>query len=524
MAERGMRSAERSGCSRWRCVAWGAPGRRGAARRDRRHQARRARLHRGAHRDAGHRRRDHQRGAPNRASSQRSLTFPVSAHRSPAPEPHVRRGGARSRPRPAGEGGLRSVRAARLPAVRDPQAQLRAHLPRRVRRRVRLRSVRVPDGAPVLQPALRAAAAVSRLSSPPTSAPRAAGCASIAVLRNRLFQAYLQVEVGRLFLRFGRQILAWGETDIFRLLDNINPLDNSFGGFLVPLDERRVPIDMLRASYSFGEIPWTPFYEAYIEGFAAIDNAVGYSPGIPDRLAVAAAELRAVGDPAQLRATSRRARSSTCAAARSSSSSRRCPAIETATFGLAHYYTYVDNPAVQVQTQNFPVADHRPANRARGFNALAVQTAPQVQITGATRVVRHPAGMGAARSFLSSEPIVRTELAYFHNEPRWSQAQLDPFVFALPQTAAGPCPAPGRHRRPNGFCTRPRAHRRLVEPDGRVRHAAARSASSIPTRRSSSPRSSSTSTCATRCSAARSDAAAAAARATGRSSTARCCR
>ena len=49
--------------------------------------------------------------------------------------------------------------------------------------------------------------------------------------------------------------LAWGETDVFRLLDNINPLDNSFGGFLVPLDERRVPLDMLRISYQIGDIP-----------------------------------------------------------------------------------------------------------------------------------------------------------------------------------------------------------------------------------------------------------------------------
>ena len=39
---------------------------------------------------------------------------------------------------------------------------------------------------------------------------------------------------------------AWGETDIFRLLDNINPLDDSFGGFFIALDERRMPIEMVR--------------------------------------------------------------------------------------------------------------------------------------------------------------------------------------------------------------------------------------------------------------------------------------
>src|SRR4030095_7760756 len=96
-------------------------------------------------------------------------------------------------------------------------------------------------------------------------------------------RVYLQAEIGKLFLRFGRQILSWGETDVFRLLDNINPLDNSFGGFLVPLDERRVPLDMLLVNYHFGDIG--PFSEVWAEAYAAIDNAVGFDPGIPERSA-----------------------------------------------------------------------------------------------------------------------------------------------------------------------------------------------------------------------------------------------
>ena len=67
-------------------------------------------------------------------------------------------------------------------------------------------------------------------------------------MRNRLFLAYLDFEKGPLFLRLGRQNLAWGETDVFRLLDNINPLDDSFGGFFIALDERRVPLAMVRSS------------------------------------------------------------------------------------------------------------------------------------------------------------------------------------------------------------------------------------------------------------------------------------
>ena len=45
--------------------------------------------------------------------------------------------------------------------------------------------------------------------------------------RNRLFQAFVDWEQGPFFMRFGRQNLVWGETDVFRLLDNINPVDNS---------------------------------------------------------------------------------------------------------------------------------------------------------------------------------------------------------------------------------------------------------------------------------------------------------
>ncbi|TMB17392.1 MAG: hypothetical protein E6J59_16550, partial [Deltaproteobacteria bacterium] len=45
----------------------------------------------------------------------------------------------------------------------------------------------------------------------------------IARQRHRFFLGYVDFEKGPLFLRVGRQILAWGETDVFRLLDNINP-------------------------------------------------------------------------------------------------------------------------------------------------------------------------------------------------------------------------------------------------------------------------------------------------------------
>src|SRR5712692_1787091 len=86
----------------------------------------------------------------------------------------------------------------------------------------------------------------------------------------RLFEYYFNIVKGPLFLRIGRQNLSWGETDGFRLLDQINPLENSFGGFLTSLDERRVPLSMIRAQWSFGSVG--PISDLTLEGFVAPDR------------------------------------------------------------------------------------------------------------------------------------------------------------------------------------------------------------------------------------------------------------
>ncbi len=41
---------------------------------------------------------------------------------------------------------------------------------------------------------------------------------------------------------------------MFRLLDSINPLDNTFGGPFEDLDDRRIPLWMLRGSYNLGNV------------------------------------------------------------------------------------------------------------------------------------------------------------------------------------------------------------------------------------------------------------------------------
>ena len=270
--------------------------------------------------------------------------------------------------------------------------------------------------------------------------------------RQRLFQAWLEATVGRFYFRFGRQVLAWGESDVFRVLDNINPVDNSFGGFLIPLDERRVPLDMLRASYHIGELPLLPFHEMFLEAYAAIDNAVAIDPGIPNGSPWQLPNLQ----PSVTVETGKELPPANFAHTRGGFQLKfnaPIPLIEEATFGFAHYYTYLDVPTVQtfVNGTPFPAPIPGPPPPAQprlgqGFLALAIQGVPTVQITGANSTFAIPADL-VRYIGLSGEPIIRTELAYFRNEPRFTQSQLDPFVYAVGVGCRNGAIAP------NGLCT-----------------------------------------------------------------------
>jgi hypothetical protein len=250
---------------------------------------------------------------------------------------------------------------------------------------------------------------------------------NVAVIRNRLFQAYLEAQVGNLLTRFGRQIRSWGQTDAFRLLDNINPLDNSFGGFLIPLDERRVPLDMLLVNYRFGDIG--PFYEAFIEAYAAIDDGVGYEPGIPVGSPWALPNL---GEPSsttyQQRTTPQMVVKDTRGGFRFNFNAP-VPVIDEMEFSIANYWTYLDTPMVQSYvSRDFPRA--LPSGPAQGYLANTIQTAPRVMITGLASTFAVP--IEWARTIrLSGQPIIRYELAYFNGEPRSTQQQLDPFIYAV---------------------------------------------------------------------------------------------
>ena len=93
--------------------------------------------------------------------------------------------------------------------------------------------------------------------------------------RLSLFEVYGDTSLlnGSLNIRVGRQNLSWGETDGFRLLDQINPLDGGFGGFQIALDERRRPLTMMRVTYGLGlDVPEWNLYSTTLEFFVAPDK------------------------------------------------------------------------------------------------------------------------------------------------------------------------------------------------------------------------------------------------------------
>jgi len=263
----------------------------------------------------------------------------------------------------------------------------------------------------------------------------------IGTVRNRLFQAYVQAQARDVTVRLGRQILAWGETDIFRLLDNINPLDASFGGFLVSLDERRVPLDMLRTTWYLGDFSNTgipgldllsniPWYEAYLEAFIAIDDQVGFSPGVPKGSPWGPPNINV---PSRSIFTAYETPARTFDDARGGMQFRfsaPAPAIGDISLGAAHYYTYFDIPAVRVMSQNFPTPITADV-AARNYSIWAVQTAPRTAVTGVFGNFALPPEWVRPLG-ITGEPIVRFETAYFRNEPRNSQSSTDPFLHALP--------------------------------------------------------------------------------------------
>jgi hypothetical protein len=69
----------------------------------------------------------------------------------------------------------------------------------------------------------------------------------------------------RLSLRLGKQFIVWGESDVFRMLDLVNPQDSSFAPpSLMPLEETRSPIWAARVLYTL-----PPGRDTVLEAFFA---------------------------------------------------------------------------------------------------------------------------------------------------------------------------------------------------------------------------------------------------------------
>jgi hypothetical protein len=230
----------------------------------------------------------------------------------------------------------------------------------------------------------------------------------IARQRHRLFMAYLDLEKGPVFLRVGRQVLAWGETDVFRLLDNINPLDDSFGGFFIALDERRLPIEMVRSSYNFGDIG--PLADTFLEGFVANGNRVATEPGIP---VGSPWEPGGLGNPnPQIRTIVQQPDRTDIRGG-----ARIVTTVHDATITLAHYYTYLDVPGVRFTLPGQKACGGITSDTPSFCNPIiAHQEYPRVPISGASMTFPLP----------SWYTIVRSEAAYFQGQPFNRQGTGDP--------------------------------------------------------------------------------------------------
>lgn len=68
-------------------------------------------------------------------------------------------------------------------------------------------------------------------------------------------EAHLTWTPGNFLFRAGKQIVAWGETDGFRLMDQINPVDGRRGFADVEFETSIIPIWLLRADYNFDKKP-----------------------------------------------------------------------------------------------------------------------------------------------------------------------------------------------------------------------------------------------------------------------------
>ncbi len=231
-----------------------------------------------------------------------------------------------------------------------------------------------------------------------------------------LWECYADFSRGPAFMRIGRQNLSWGETDVFRLLDMINPLDDTYGGIFEDLDDRRIPLWMLRGNYNFGYLG--PFSSLTLEGFWVPGNwdarVAPISPdGTPYALPLAPAPVPIlVETPSKVMSNSRWG------------ARMMWVLFETANMSVGHYKSFMDLPStvLNVDFSAFPPDAHLELY----FD--------DVQVTGGTL------------SFWQSnlDVVVRSEVAMFWKESVFIPQENVPLIpTGLPIPGLEALPAQG---------------------------------------------------------------------------------
>ena len=180
-------------------------------------------------------------------------------------------------------------------------------------------------------------------------------------------------------------------------------------GFLVSLDERRIPLDMLRVVYGLGGVG--PLSELNLEGFMVADDEV--STPTP------AGSPWSTPNPAGIRSALKKP-------ARNFTDMRGGGRVVGVwgdfMFTVAHYYTYLDGATGRVVTPTggspLRLSEFRQAARQGEVGRYLFDNFqtnilfPKVQISGATLTFGLP----------SLSAIVRSEFAYFYAEPFFKNA------------------------------------------------------------------------------------------------------
>ncbi len=223
--------------------------------------------------------------------------------------------------------------------------------------------------------------------------------AHLAQQHDPLWNAYVDVAKGPLHMRVGRQDLSWGESDGFRLLDMIEPLDNRFGFPLVEnLDDRRIPLWMVRPTLRIGRVG--PFSNLSVDGY--------WVPGTIDDQE---APITPTGNP--FAAPNPPGESIVKIPSKNLGNSRGGGRIigstfnNNLTFSIGHYVTFNDYPSVRLLVRDVNFVPIGPDLSMMIPDASFLVEFYQQQVTGASATFALP---------FDPWTIVRAEIAHFWDE------------------------------------------------------------------------------------------------------------